>query len=494
MNKKLVIFTDNPAPIGVIRGIGAYRLRTAVREAGYEANVVDFLSEFINTQQTTKLLDKYIDHNTVAAFSTTWFQTSPKVQDALSGNVLAVHARTGVPCADAVRWFDFLQAIKQRGATVVFGGANIYHFLNKDHQDLIDYFVVGFGDRDMVDLMHFLSRRRLNLEYHAHNGFKLIRRDNNFSITDIATKFLPEDHLNHGEVLPIEISRGCRFKCKFCYYPLNGRKKNDYIRDSEDLYQEFMRNYDQFGTTQYRFLDDTYNESVEKLALVDAVIQKLPFRLEFESYIRHELLDANQLELLRSSGLKSAILGVETLNKLSGESVGKGMAAGRTLDIVQSLRDAIPNCYIATGMIIGLPYDSVNNLDWAYQLCQRSDLFDKINWYPLVMRPKSNLFTLSELEENFEKYGYTLAPHAEYYQFWTNRYGMTFKQAIDIVAELQTLSESQGTFKPHSRYALSLQNVGISHLPNDFGALDKRIIFNTMVYKHRYMKKTLEQS
>lgn len=490
--KKLLIFSDNPAPIGVMRGIGAYRLRTAVRAAGYQVDVVDLLSAFLDQGRGDALIEKYIDKDTVVAFSTTWFQTPPDKDSALSGSI-TVSGRGKTPCRDVATWFSFLQKIKQQGATVVFGGSNIFYFLNQYYQGLVDFFVVGFGDRDLVDVMHFLSGRSLSLKYTVTNGFGVIRNDNNFVISDIATEFLPQDHLNPGEVLPIEISRGCRFKCKFCYYPLNGRKKNDYVRDSEDLYSELMRNYDRFGTTKYRFLDDTYNESIEKLAAVDAVIQRLPFRLEFESYIRHELLDQDQLNLLNSSGLKSAILGIETLNKRSGESIGKGMAAERTLEIVQNLRTAIPHCYIATGMIIGLAHDSMDNIDWAYQVAQRSDLFDKINWAPLVMRVKSELFTLSELEEKYTDYGYTVTPDGDrMYQNWTNQYNMTFQQAVNTVLDLEQQSIKHGTFSPNSRYALTLENIGITNLSSSFSDLDQRILYNTIRYKSSYVKKILE--
>jgi radical SAM superfamily enzyme YgiQ (UPF0313 family) len=31
-----------------------------------------------------------------------------------------------------------------------------------------------------------------------------------------------------AKVLPIEIARGCIFKCKFCSYPLNGKQNLDF--------------------------------------------------------------------------------------------------------------------------------------------------------------------------------------------------------------------------------------------------------------------------
>lgn len=488
---KLVIFTDNAVPIGAMRGIGAYRLKTAAVAAGYQAIVIDMLSELLDTNVGNELIEKFIDKDTIVAFSTTWFQTPPDMSESLSGSII-VSSRNKIPCKDQKKWFQFLQSIKLKGSTVVFGGSNIFYFFNELHKGLIDFFIVGYGDRDIVDLLNYKSKKTLSLKYNLKEGFALIDNNNNFLINDIATRFTADDYLNIQEILPIEISRGCRFKCKFCYYPLNGRKKNDYIRDGEDLYQEFMYNYENFGTTKYRFLDDTYNESIEKLQTVNDVIQRLPFNLKFESYIRHELLTTEQLKLLKSSGLSSAILGIETLNKKSGEPIGKGMSAERTMEIVQQLRETLPNCYISSGMIIGLPDDNEQNLNWAYNLTKRSDLFDKINWYSLVIRSKSKLFTLSDLEENYKDYGYTVNENnSKYYQTWTNRHGFTSEQANKIVLDLENKSIENGTFSTGARYALSIENIGIKKFAKNFAELDKRILYNTLRYKKIYIKKLL---
>ena len=57
-----------------------------------------------------------------------------------------------------------------------------------------------------------------------------------FNFNELIPSFYLEDTVFQYEVLPIEISRGCRFKCKFCSYPLLGRKpSDDYIRSEESL-------------------------------------------------------------------------------------------------------------------------------------------------------------------------------------------------------------------------------------------------------------------
>ncbi len=77
------------------------------------------------------------------------------------------------------------------------------------------------------------------------------------------------------------------------------------------------------------------------------------------------------------------------------------------------------------------------------------------------------------------------------YQNWTNQYNMTFQQAFDIVLDLEQQSIKHGTFSPSSRYALTLENIGITNSAVSFANLDQRILYNTIRYKSAYMKKIL---
>ena len=66
----------------------------------------------------------------------------------------------------------------------------------------------------------------------------------NLDFHNIGPVFHVDDLVFQNEVLPFTVSRGCRFKCKFCRYPLLGRKVTDkYIRREESLYREFKWNY-----------------------------------------------------------------------------------------------------------------------------------------------------------------------------------------------------------------------------------------------------------
>jgi hypothetical protein len=78
-------------------------------------------------------------------------------------------------------------------------------------------------------------------------------------------KFTKQHAVLPGEALPLDISRGCIFACRFCNYPHLGKSKTDYIRGMEYVKEELIYNYENFGTTNYMILDDTFNETLVKM-------------------------------------------------------------------------------------------------------------------------------------------------------------------------------------------------------------------------------------
>ena len=68
---------------------------------------------------------------------------------------------------------------------------------------------------------------------------------------ELETEYELEDNFKDFQPLPLEVSRGCIFKCAFCSHPFLGKKSYDYIRSPESLAKEIKRNYELFKTTRY---------------------------------------------------------------------------------------------------------------------------------------------------------------------------------------------------------------------------------------------------
>ena len=76
-------------------------------------------------------------------------------------------------------------------------------------------------------------------------------------------------------MLSFETSRGCRFKCSYCNFPILG-VKDDYTRDADDFDTNLRRNYDDWGVTEYIITDDTFNDYVEKIRKYADRVDKCP--------------------------------------------------------------------------------------------------------------------------------------------------------------------------------------------------------------------------
>jgi hypothetical protein len=238
------------------------------------------------------------------------------------------------------------------------------------------------------------------------------------------TKFEKEDNIIHGEVLSIEVSRGCIFKCKFCNSRMTGKKKNDYIKKHYTIKDEFIRNYEEYGITKYVYVDDTHNDNVEKLTRLADVVQSLPFQLEYSAFLRIDLIRAfpEQYQLLKDGGLRGAYFGIESLNYESAKAIGKGLHPDKVVEELHRFKDKMPQVGTFGNFICGLPYETKETVaEWCNRIYSNDFPLDSVRVVPLFLTKSrmgnDNILYKSEFELNHEKY-YTFDDNAN--NLWNN--------------------------------------------------------------------------
>jgi hypothetical protein len=229
-----------------------------------------------------------------------------------------------------------------------------------------------------------------------------------FDILTCESSFAYEDTIESHEVLPIEMSRGCQFKCTFCRFPLLGKKKNSYLRRMDLIEKELLDNYERFGVTNYMIIDDTVNESEEKIIELAELAQRLPFELQWVGYNRLDLIYAKpqMIQLLKDSGLRSAYFGMETFNAESGKITGKPKVSREGKDMLLDLKDKWKhdiNFYLS--FIVGLGNETPDDIDKTQQWCIDNEMH-YWNWLPLSLSRSTSVYTPSEFDKNYQKYGY----------------------------------------------------------------------------------------
>jgi radical SAM superfamily enzyme YgiQ (UPF0313 family) len=422
MSTDLLLLTNVASPIWQ-RSMGAYQVASHVRKFGFECQVIDFVDLF-NIKELENIILSSIDSKTLAiGISTTFFSNQET-----KGKFISAKRNSNSVITDNLR--NLLLNIKKKFPTIkiIGGGANSYLIEN---DSLFDTVFHGYSEQSVVDYLSELQDKLPKKIYPKKNNQTIIDgKSSHFDITSLDHRWDKKDFILSGETLPIEISRGCIFKCNFCSYPLNGKKKFDYLRDPELIKDELIYNYENFGTTNYFFTDDTFNDSTIKLESLHKVITSLPFKIKFVTYLRLDLLNAHkeQIPLLKEMGLGSAFFGIETLNHESGKCIGKGMNPELVKSFLLDLYHNHWNSEIpfTCSFIVGLPGETVESVNQTHSWIT-STPFNGL-WYPLYI--KTNGHFKSEFDSNFKDYGYRLDDNNEWYTDIMN-----YQQALDLSEE-----------------------------------------------------------
>lgn len=410
VKKNVIILTDYPDPVSLIRIYGPYKVAHDLRQLGLEVTVVNFLHMW-SYEELLDYLDRLINEHTLFVGFSTFFYKSVEGVDVYGDQQMhfkPILSGTLLPHGvEASR--HFRQWLKDRGQTLVLGGST---GLDMKENSVYDYVFNGFSETSVINFIdHLTNHTPLANAYRSIHGFTMVNDTNvaeNYNFGKSLFKWHDDDCVMPGEVLNIEVARGCIFKCNFCSFPLIGKKKFDHIRDFDILKNEFIDNYERFGTTRYFFSDETFNDSVEKVQLIHRVSQELPFDLEYFAYLRLDLMDRNpeSVKLLYESGLRYTHLGVETLNPQASKHIGKSFTfekAKRAIDSIKQITNNEVNLHAS--FIIGLPHDTEASIRETYEHIKNKQIaLDSFYFMTLVIpRPP---FPMSDFGRNYLAYGY----------------------------------------------------------------------------------------
>jgi hypothetical protein len=191
---------------------------------------------------------------------------------------------------------------------------------------------------------------------------------------------------------------------------------DDYLKFQEVLKEELIENYTRWGTTQYYIMDDTFNDSTEKLLKVKEVLDSLAFKITFWCYLRLDLLAKHpeQIPMLKEMGLNQTYFGIETFHPAAGKAVGKGMSAEKRKTALNLCKEVWGNdVHIQSGFMVGLPHEPESSIEetaaylrdpgcpiheaWIFPINMFNGQFDD---------PARKWIYQSEFDKNFDKHGY----------------------------------------------------------------------------------------
>lgn len=415
-----LLFNINKQLADDIRSAGCYRIAHFLRGYGWDAEVIEYalgwdlprLKELARSRITKK---------------TKWIGTS---------HLFSVWSDT---------MEDFLLWIKQEypWIKIISGSSTNPEF----ESQAIEYYIQGYGELALLELLKYLFSNgpAPKFDLLSLGGKKVIPAISHypaFPMSKLMIKYQDRDFILPGEHLGIEFSRGCKFTCSYCNFPVLG-VKGDHTRDAEDFREQVMDAYDRWGVTGYYVADETFNDRTEKITKFADVVETLPFEPWFTAYIRADLLVSRprDREEMARMGVRGHYYGIESFNHQAAKSIGKGMHPDR---IKQGLIDA-RKYFESTGnglyrgqigLIAGLPGENIKDIE-----DNRQWLVD--NWHGQYW----HLFALflagppakpSKFTKELLKYGYETMTEKE---IDSALHGSTLtRKEFDFVSKLYTRS------------------------------------------------------
>ena len=233
------------------------------------------------------------------------------------------------------------------------------------------------------------------------------------------------------------------------------KRTQDYRKTKECVRNHFIRNYEMFGVTKYSIQDDTFNDSLEKVQYFADVIESLPFKIYFWCYLRAEMIvkHPEMIKLLHDMGLAHTWMGIDTYTQKTGKTIGKAMDPERLRDMLYQAKSVWgTDVLLQQGYIVGLPYESIDDLNKSREWLTRPDcpvdetlfqgLFLRSNRFQEVLQPSE----YSVFDTNYEKYGYYFPRENEMHNVNDMMFGIswvkdddtgigTYQKACEVAAD-----------------------------------------------------------
>lgn len=512
---QVIIFTDTNGALGFGRYAGPYRVATELRNAGFTVQVVDFFAELWQSQ-LLKIIDKFVTSDTLwVGFSTTLFApgiNSEIIKEKIlsqeyNNSFMIENWKTGTwprTKRQIQEMYDRIKSINQN-TKIVLGGTKSVRTTGFIP---IDYYVWGEADVSAVELTkHLADSSHAIITDEFGGALRLIGE--NYPVGPMHSKTIEwadNDYIFNKEVLPIELSRGCIFKCSYCSFKNLGRKGDTaYLKDIDVFRNEVINNYQKFGTQSYMFSDDTFNDSPGKVEMYANCIQSLPFRLSWAGYCRIDMLASSEkmIHNLKLTNPDFINFGIETFSHKAGKHVGKGMDPNRVKDTLYKTKEILgPGTTLSCNFIVGLRYETEDEIWKTVEWLTSKDCpVDAFNFTPLyVLHYKRDVIDKTsdfsnEIGNDPNKFGYEYDPDTGYWRHET----MDQTRAHEIVNEIYKMQEAQtktlanriGFFGRLQNLGLTLDDLKSVSMSNKEPVLN--LVNKKIELKNQYVKRLLGQ-
>ena len=250
------------------------------------------------------------------------------------------------------RAIEIAAEFRKRGIPVVAGGIHITTAPDAIPADAFDALCIGPAEGTWPRIMQDFEQGALK---------KIYRCDGSFTGAEIVSPAY--DAIDKRDYLYCNIvhtSRGCPFRCDFCYNSCGGHTY--LIRPIEDV----LRDIHTVGRRHIMFIDDNFaGNPAWTRKLLRAIT---PLNIRWNAAVSLNVaLDTDLLDLMKRSGCEGLFIGFESVNEASIKGVHKGQnSLDRYEQAVRNIHDR--GMMVNASFVFGLDGDTPdtfrNTLEW----------------------------------------------------------------------------------------------------------------------------------
>jgi hypothetical protein len=253
--------------------------------------------------------------------------------------------------------------------------------------ETVDWFAVGEGEQTFAELLGTgLDPSGIpGLVFRARG--RLVRNPPRVPLADIGAISSPylDGILDaaDSESLLLETSRGCVFKCKFCYYP-KAYDRQYFL--SPELVLRNLAHARERGAREVFLLDPTLNQRPDFASFVELLAEGNPERtLEYHAELRGEGITPKIAARMRDANFAEVEIGLQSIDPLAQELMDRRNNLRAFETGVRALRDA--GIRTKVDLIVGLPGDTAESVRRGMRWLAERDLVDEVQVFQLGILP-----------------------------------------------------------------------------------------------------------
>lgn len=247
----------------------------------------------------------------------------------------------------------------------------------------VDYAVLGEGEQAFAELLATLADAAIP---DAGRRPRLLTKgvESSLDLDAISSPYIegildPAD----GGRISLETARGCRFRCKYCYYP----KSHAGLRFlSADQILANLNHAVQHGATEVVLLDPTLNQRPDFADFLRLLRCGNPEgRLAFSGELRAEGIDADSARLLREANFHEVEIGLQSVEPAAWKLMGRPT---NLPDFERGVRAIMAEGIKArVDLILGLPGDTVDSVRRGIDFLHDTQAYSESQVFNLSILP-----------------------------------------------------------------------------------------------------------